>query len=369
MGRGVAAPAASRPPPMPSRARASSPSTSRSTPATASTGCSTCRWHSPAWRWSPSSAAAIAVRHEAMFTAIIGLVGGLATPVLLSTGVDRPVGFFSYLLVLAVGFLFVAERRQWPVLTILAAIGTSLLELGWYASYMAPEKLVVGLAGFTGHRRRVPLARRADGGRDANRWRVTPPAPARCCRWSPWCCSPATRDSPIAVADRRGVSGDDLRRRDLDRRPARAADAGRRHCRRRQPGHRPHGGQLPRAGRGAHGGWRPAQRSWRRSSACCRRRRSARGADGSTSSTLAGNRGPAGAGRGTVRLRLGGGRRRAVDLALRRPGRHRRRVDRRGTPPGRRPGRARRRRAAPRRCCACAGSTRWRSPAPISGTW
>ena len=93
--------------------------------------------------------AAIAVRHEAMFTAIIGLVGGLATPVLLSTGVDRPVGFFSYLLVLAVGFLFVAERRQWPVLTILAVIGTSLLELGWYASYMAPEKLVIGLAGFT----------------------------------------------------------------------------------------------------------------------------------------------------------------------------------------------------------------------------
>jgi uncharacterized membrane protein len=93
--------------------------------------------------------AAIAVRHEAMFTAVIGLVGGLATPVLLSTGIDRPIGFFSYLLVLAVGFLFVAERRQWPALTILAAIGTSLLELGWYASYMVPEKLVIGLAGFT----------------------------------------------------------------------------------------------------------------------------------------------------------------------------------------------------------------------------
>ena len=93
--------------------------------------------------------AAIAVRHEAMFTAIIGLVGGLATPVLLSTGVDRPVGFFSYLLVLTVGFLYVAERRQWPVVTVLSVVGTSLLQLGWYGNYMAPEKLVVGLSGFT----------------------------------------------------------------------------------------------------------------------------------------------------------------------------------------------------------------------------
>lgn len=93
-------------------------------------------------------AATIAVRHAALFTAGIGLVGGLATPVLLSTGVDRPVAFFSYLVVLAVGFLHVAARRQWPVITVLSVVGTSLLQLGWYTTYLAPEKLLVGIVAF-----------------------------------------------------------------------------------------------------------------------------------------------------------------------------------------------------------------------------
>lgn len=93
-------------------------------------------------------AAVIAVRHAALFTAVIGLVGGLATPVLLSTGVDRPLGFFSYLVVLAVGFLHVAERRQWSAITMLSLAGTALLQLGWYDTYLAPEKLLVAMGGF-----------------------------------------------------------------------------------------------------------------------------------------------------------------------------------------------------------------------------
>ena len=93
-------------------------------------------------------AAVIAVRHAALFTAVIGLVGGLATPVLISTGVDRPLGFFSYLLVLAVGFLHVAERRQWSAITMLSLAGTALLQLGWYGTYLAPEKLLVAMGAF-----------------------------------------------------------------------------------------------------------------------------------------------------------------------------------------------------------------------------
>ena len=34
----------------------------------------------------------VAIRYDAMFTAVLGLLGGFATPVALSTGVDRPVG-------------------------------------------------------------------------------------------------------------------------------------------------------------------------------------------------------------------------------------------------------------------------------------
>jgi uncharacterized membrane protein len=95
-----------------------------------------------------AAGAAVAVRHEALFTAILGLLGGLATPILLSTGADRPVGFFSYLLVLTAGFTFVAHRRGWTVITVLCAVGATLLQLGWYANYMAPDLLAVRLSGF-----------------------------------------------------------------------------------------------------------------------------------------------------------------------------------------------------------------------------
>jgi uncharacterized membrane protein len=94
-------------------------------------------------------AGVIAIRFAAQFTALIGLAGGLATPVLLSSGVDRPLASFSYLAVLAAGFLHVAERRAWASVTSVALVGTSMLELGWYANWIAPEKIPIGVAAFT----------------------------------------------------------------------------------------------------------------------------------------------------------------------------------------------------------------------------
>jgi len=93
-------------------------------------------------------AGVIAIRFAAQFTALIGIAGGLATPVLLSSGVDRPLAFFSYLAVLAAGFLHVAERRAWPSVTAVALVGTAMLELAWYANWIAPEKTPIGVAAF-----------------------------------------------------------------------------------------------------------------------------------------------------------------------------------------------------------------------------
>jgi len=90
----------------------------------------------------------IAVRFEAQFTALIGLVGGLATPVLLSTGVDRPVAFFSYLTLLAAGFLYVAERRKWLSVTALALAGTTILQLVWFATSLNRGELLVATVSF-----------------------------------------------------------------------------------------------------------------------------------------------------------------------------------------------------------------------------
>ncbi|MBI3932169.1 MAG: DUF2339 domain-containing protein [Acidobacteria bacterium] len=93
-------------------------------------------------------AGVLAVRYDAYFTAILGLLGGFATPLALSTGVDRPVGLFSYILLLNVGLLAVALKKRWHGLVLLALAGTFVIELGWFGKFMAPEKMLVGLTAF-----------------------------------------------------------------------------------------------------------------------------------------------------------------------------------------------------------------------------
>ncbi|MEN9798891.1 MAG: hypothetical protein RL653_2587, partial [Pseudomonadota bacterium] len=65
----------------------------------------------------------LALRHESQLVALLGLAGGFATPLLLSTGENRPVGFFGYLLLVDAGFLYVAWKRQWRTLSSLALVG------------------------------------------------------------------------------------------------------------------------------------------------------------------------------------------------------------------------------------------------------
>jgi uncharacterized membrane protein len=93
-------------------------------------------------------AAVIAVRHGALFTAILGLVGGLATPLLLASGTDNPVGLFAYLAVLNVGFLFVARRQAWTSIAALALAGTTAIQFGWTALSLTEEKLPIALIAF-----------------------------------------------------------------------------------------------------------------------------------------------------------------------------------------------------------------------------
>jgi hypothetical protein len=93
-------------------------------------------------------AALISVRHGALFTAILGVVGGLWTPLLLSTGQDRPLALFSYLAILNAGFLFVARRQAWGVIAALILGGTTLLEFGWMVLRLREETLPIGVIAF-----------------------------------------------------------------------------------------------------------------------------------------------------------------------------------------------------------------------------
>lgn len=73
----------------------------------------------------------LALRYDSRAIAALGLLGGYATPLLLSTGEDRPWVFFSYLALLNAGGLAVARRRGWNFIEWLAAACTGFLYAMW----------------------------------------------------------------------------------------------------------------------------------------------------------------------------------------------------------------------------------------------
>lgn len=78
-----------------------------------------------------TTAFVLAVRLPAQGVAILGMLGGFLTPVLLSTGVDNPAGLFGYLALLAAGLIAVALHTGWHHLVPLSAAGTVLMLAGW----------------------------------------------------------------------------------------------------------------------------------------------------------------------------------------------------------------------------------------------
>lgn len=71
----------------------------------------------------------ISVRYDAKSTAVFGLIGGFATPFLLSTDSGNIVGLLSYMLMLNLGVLFISIYKKWSLLAWLAFIITTLTSL------------------------------------------------------------------------------------------------------------------------------------------------------------------------------------------------------------------------------------------------
>lgn len=92
-----------------------------------------------------TAAFVLAVRLEAQVVAILGLLGGFLTPVLLSTGVDNPGGLFGYLALLNIGLAGVALHRRWPHLLTLGAAGTVVMTVGWAGKFYIAEKTPVAM--------------------------------------------------------------------------------------------------------------------------------------------------------------------------------------------------------------------------------
>jgi uncharacterized membrane protein len=83
----------------------------------------------------------LSIRRDSVFIALLGLVGGFATPALLSTGENKPIALFSYLLLLNIGLMWVAIRRRWPLLTALSVIFTVIYEWGWIGKFLTVSQL------------------------------------------------------------------------------------------------------------------------------------------------------------------------------------------------------------------------------------
>jgi hypothetical protein len=86
----------------------------------------------------------LADRLKALVVAILGMLGGFLTPILLSTGQDNPLGLFGYIAILDAGLIVVALNRRWHFLTALAAAGTAFMQIGWAGKFFEPGKYFEG---------------------------------------------------------------------------------------------------------------------------------------------------------------------------------------------------------------------------------
>lgn len=77
---------------------------------------------------------------DAELLALYAIVGGLGTPVLVSTGENNEVALFSYLLMLDLAVLVLVALRPWSRLLSGAFVGTVVYVLGWWIEfYHQPE--------------------------------------------------------------------------------------------------------------------------------------------------------------------------------------------------------------------------------------
>ncbi|MDH4238095.1 MAG: DUF2339 domain-containing protein [Phycisphaerae bacterium] len=111
----------------------------------------------------PAFALAILVTAAAMLYAVslneivvafLSLLGGFLTPVLVSTGENRPNALFTYTLILGVGAMLCALYRKWRAVNVLSFVGTFLLYTGWFEKFYrptmktaegAPEQIAIAL--------------------------------------------------------------------------------------------------------------------------------------------------------------------------------------------------------------------------------
>ncbi|HEY6412630.1 MAG TPA: DUF2339 domain-containing protein [Edaphobacter sp.] len=75
--------------------------------------------------------------------AAYALAGGLATPLLLSTGGNHEIFLFTYLLAINIATIVLIRLKPWPRLLLGAFPGTVVYFIGWYVQFYTSEELLV----------------------------------------------------------------------------------------------------------------------------------------------------------------------------------------------------------------------------------
>jgi uncharacterized membrane protein len=89
-------------------------------------------------------AAALAVLQDARALAVVGALGGFATPLIVSTGSSHHVALFSYYFVLDAGIAAVAWRKTWRPLNLLGFVATFIVATTWGVLKYRPEDFASG---------------------------------------------------------------------------------------------------------------------------------------------------------------------------------------------------------------------------------
>jgi uncharacterized membrane protein len=92
------------------------------------------------------TAGILSVRRGAYLIAVLGLVGGMATPFMLSTGEDHTWTLFAYVALLDAGVVIVVRHRNWPTLALIGMFLSLLVFVGWSSQYLYPHRTAYALA-------------------------------------------------------------------------------------------------------------------------------------------------------------------------------------------------------------------------------
>lgn len=80
------------------------------------------------------------VIYDTKWLAVLAIIGGFLTPIVLSTATDNQVALMTYMAILNGGILAIAAAKQWPLLNRLGLVFTWLLFTAWYQEHYHESK-------------------------------------------------------------------------------------------------------------------------------------------------------------------------------------------------------------------------------------